>query len=210
MKSLDEYMDIVLDALKKEYLKDTSALWPYPCVAIIKKGEMKVIDGKYRDEELLAWLNYNLDLKNIEYIIVGRMVVKYFDIVNPQTGSKYIKEKAIMVMGKNMRNNRTKLIILPCKEHRDYRTPEQIEKNEIGIENPIKNPDISKPEFDEKGKYIDFLTAKFGEPTIYDSNKGDQFLIDPLIGAIGRIDKNIIEKATNIDPSNILKEGGHA
>lgn len=210
MKSLDEYIDIVLDALKKEYLRDTSVLWPYPCVAIVKKGEMKIIDGKYSDEELLAWLSYNLDIKNINYIIVGRMVVKYFDMINPQTGTKYIKEKAIMVMGKNIKNNRTKVIILPCKEHRDYRTMEQIEKNEIGIENPIKNPDINKPEFDENGKYSNYLTAKFGEPIIYDSNKGDQFLIDPLIGAIGRIDKDTIEKAMNIDSSNILKEGGHA
>ncbi len=198
MKSLDEYVNIIVDSLKKEYLKDTSALWAYPCLALVRKdGELKVVDGRYSDQQILEWAATNLDIKRAKYIIIGRMVVKYSNIVNPSTGQRNIIEKAIMITGKNIENNRTKLIIIPCKEHKDYRPIEEIAKTAKEFDPSVKNADISIEKKTEDGQYSHYLTARFATPVIYDSNKGDKFISDPILSAIS-------STVPNIDDSNAI------
>lgn len=202
MKSLDEYMDIMVESLKNEYLKDTTALWAYPCLMLVRNdGEVKVVDGHYSNQDLMIWGQTNLDVKRAKYIIIGRMVVKYSTIINPATGKPNIIEKAIMITGKSLNNNRTKLMIFPCKEHKDYRDLDTINKENKNFDPSVKGADVSAVKSDETGKYSYYLTAKLGTPIIKDTKKGDVFLSDPILKAIGKdvpnIDADSVQDASN-------------
>lgn len=48
---LDKAVEIVKEALKKEYLRNPQTIWDYPCLAIVNKNkELRIIDGKYDEK----------------------------------------------------------------------------------------------------------------------------------------------------------------
>lgn len=184
---LEKTVNIVKDALKKEFIKDPVGIWKYPCIAILTKNkELKIIDGKYDEARLAEWLRYNLNLMDINVIVVGRMLLKTSNIIDPTTNMPVVEKKEIVVFGKDIKTNERLVVRIPCKYHIDLRNPTQIEKDTYGnflVEATFGgSPDISKF-ITHKNKQI-FYRARFGEEIVLSSKKGDIIDDDPLIKMI--------------------------
>ena len=206
MADLVKIVDMVNQDLKELYKESPSGAWLYPCVVFgDNDGGVKALDGKLPDDKMFDWVRQNLNVKKLAQIVVGRMVVKYGEIIDPNTNQPMIKEKAIMVMGRDFKTNRTRLIVTPCREHRDYRTPDEIDK-QSQYDPSIKAADTSKMLVDADGRFYARMTGKFLEAQVYDTRNGHQFLTDPLIDGISQL-RNIKEdNVTDVsDPMHIIK-----
>ncbi len=204
MANLVKIMDMVNEDLKKLYKSNPTGVWLYPCLLLVDNdGHVRELDGKVPEADLFKWLCQNMDLKKIKSVIVGRMVVKYGEIIDPNTNAPTITQKAIMVMGKDLSTNRSRVIITECKEHRDYRTQESIEKGMAeGFDPSVKGADVTKMIVDEaSGKIASMLTARFGDETIMDTRDGQTFLLDPLMDGIISV-RNLDKEIASADDLN--------
>jgi len=191
MADIVELINLVKKDLKTAYKQSPTSVWKNACVLFSNKDNgVRILDGNYGDEDIVGWLKYNIDTVKLKTVVVGRMVVKYGDIVDPNTNKPIIKEKAIMVMGKDLIKGRTRVCIVPCHEHRDYRDEETIDKKGEVLNPAIMSPDVSKT-IKQDNKYVSYFTAQFGKETILDSRNGHKFLADPLLNVISqqRLDK---------------------
>ena len=208
---LTKIVDQVRDDLKETYKQSPGEIWQKPFVVITNgDGSIRFLDGVKSEEQLFGWVSANLDLNKLVGIVIGRMVVKRSQVIDPNTNEPTIMEKAIMVMGRDMRTERVRVSITPCHEHRDYRTSEDIEKSADVYDPSIARADVNKPIFDPfTGKILSRLTARFGEEIVMDTRQGQKFIMDPLIQGISHI-RNIdqeIEKAQNMhDPKTKVGE----
>jgi len=176
---LDKLINIMKDNLKREYIKDPTKLWVYPAIIIQRKnGEINTIDGKYPDDKIAEWVYTYIKPENLKIMVIGRMGVKYGDIIDPTTNKPIIKSKSIIIYGKNFEKNTIKLIIIPCYEHRDFRDKISIETDREIIDMTFKSPDLQKSVSEQDKDY--FLTVQFGEEQIFSPEKGDKILIDPI------------------------------
>ena len=206
---LTKIVETVREDLKKTYKAAPGDIWQKPFVVFVKEGAIRFLDGVKNEAQLFEWLTQNLDLPKIESIIIGRMVVKRSSVIDPNTNEGTIMEKAIMVMGRDMRTNRVRVSITPCHEHRDYRTDDDIEKTAGTYDPSIQGADIAKPIFDVTGKILSKLTAKFGQEVVMDTRQGHKFLMDPLIQGIEHvrnIDKEIAAAQDMHDPKQFEKD----
>jgi hypothetical protein len=211
MADLVKVMDMVNKDLKALYKEKPGGAWLCPCVVFANNdGSTRVLDGNMPDDQLMPWMAMNLEPKKLDQIVVGRMVIKRGDIIDPTTNQLIIKEKAIMIMGKDMKNNRMRLIITPCKEHRDYRTAEEIETQAKlkAFDPSVKGADIDKVLVDnETGQFYARLTAKFGQEQIFDSRNGHTFLTDPIIAGMTELRNVKDDTAEDIsDPTHHLRK----
>ena len=182
---LTRIVNCVRDDLKKLYSNDPSAVWDKPFVVIAKKGgETSCIDGGVEDAKALGWLQAKFERKEAEVVVIGRMVAKYGTFIDPTTQQRIILEKALLVTGRDFSNGRTYVVIVPTKEHRDYRSSESMEAGGKIIVPGLKSPDVTKAIKDEMGVTKGWLTSQFGKEQVFDSRKGQRCLLDPLIQGV--------------------------
>jgi hypothetical protein len=174
----------VRDDLKSLYKKDPSAVWDVPFVVIgYDSGNIGYLDGNRRDEDIAEWLRAAREKHRIEAVVIGRMVVKHGKTLD-STGKPVVKERAIMVIGRDLSTGRSRLSITPCFEKRDYRSKQSRESN-TGIFDPgNSSPDVTKPILNAYGADVGTLTATFKKETILDSRQGQKFLLDPIIDGL--------------------------
>jgi len=160
-------------------------VWDKPFVVVASHGgETSCIDGGIEDEKAMGWLQAKLAKKEVEVVVIGRMVAKYGTFIDPTTQQKVILEKAILVTGRDFSNGRTYVVIVPTKEHRDYRSSESMEGGPK-IEIPgLSSPDITRAIKDEMGVTKGWLTSQFGKEQVFDSRKGQRCMLDPLIQGV--------------------------
>jgi hypothetical protein len=176
---LNKLMNLMKENLKKEYLKNPSKLWAYPAIILQRKnGEINTIDGKYPEQAIVEWVYQYVKFENIRIIVIGRMGVKYGNIIDPTTNMPIIKNKSIIIYGKDFEKDIVTLNIIPCYEHRDYRDMKSVETDREIIDLTFKSPDLQKSVVQDNKSF--FLTAQFGKEEIYSTTKGDKFLIDPI------------------------------
>jgi hypothetical protein len=207
---LIKIVNSVRDDLKKAYEQNPGEIWRKPFVVFVSDGGARFLDGVKDEAQLFEWVTQNLNLPKLEAIVIGRMVVKRSSVIDPNTNEGTITEKAIMVMGRDMRTERVRVSITPCHEHRDYRTDEDIEQTAAQYDPAIAHADINKPIFDPfTGKILSRLTAKFGQETVMDTRQGHKFLMDPLIQGIKHvrdIDQEIAKAQDVHDPKAKVPE----
>lgn len=200
-RNIVELVDSVADDLKVAYKRNPSGVWKNPCLIMQDtSGATKILDGDLTNEQVAMWMKQNVDPRKLKVVVTGRMVVKYGKFIDPSTNNPIIEKKAIMVMGKNLKTGRTRVSIVPCHEHRDYRDEETIKKNGQLPNHNLKSPDVTKKILDGD-KTAGYLTAQFGKEEILDSRNGHKFLSDPLLTVIDkqRLDK-IKEEAEKKNP----------
>ncbi len=185
---LEKAVYIIRDSLKKTYMENPNAIWDFPCIGLIdKNNELKIIDGKYTDQQIADFLKHHFSFKEIVVITIGRMLVEYGNVIDPNTGKPVIKKKAIVVYGKNIQTNDSMMIVLPCKEHFDTRELKVIEndKETDTIVNATLggSPDIERSLGIGNKKY--WFKARFGKEEVYSSKKGYKVVEDPLIKLLG-------------------------
>lgn len=207
---LIKIVDQVRDDLKETYKQSPGETWQKPFVVFVSDGGTRYLDGVKNEGQLFEWVTQNLNLTKLEAIIIGRMVVKRSSVIDPNTNEGTIMEKAIMVMGRDMRTDRVRVSITPCHEHRDYRTDDDIEKTAGQYDPSIAKADINKPIFDPfTGKILSRLTARFGQETVMDTRQGHKFLMDPLIQGIKHvrdIDSEIAKAQDMHDPKRFQND----
>jgi hypothetical protein len=192
---LNKLIDIMKENLKKEYIKDPSRLWAYPAIILQRKnGEINTIDGKYPDQTIVEWVYQYVKFENIRIMVIGRMGVKYGNIIDPTTNKPIIKNKSIIIYGKDFEKNIVTLNIIPCYEHRDYRDIKSVETDREIIDLTFKSPDLQKSVSQDNQQF--FLTVQFGEEQIYSTEKGNKFLIDPIFTLMDQR-KKIFEDVKN-------------
>ena len=168
------------DNLKKIYLAQPEAVWNLPMIAVSKKlGGVFTLGQIKSNEHAVEWLRENL-VNEVDNIVIGRMVVKQSTVLGAD-GQPVVKEKAIMVMGRHIDSKRAYLSITPCIEHRDYRSDRFAEKQNKEFDPTLKGADKTAKIVDEITGQQHYLQAKFGPEQVYDSKKGHQFLVDPII-----------------------------
>ena len=171
------------DDLKALYLENPTAIWDLPVIAFARKsGGVNILEGIKDNEHVVAWLRSNL-VNEVESIAVGRMVIKPSTVLGAD-GKPVIKEKAILVTGRNIDTKRTYVSITPCKEHRDYRSDQFAEKQNKTFDPTLKGADKTKNIENEHGRVVGRLQAKFGPEQVLDSKKGNQFMVDPIIAGV--------------------------
>lgn len=171
------------DDLKALYLQQPSAVWDLPIIALSKKtGGVQLLDGIRDNQHVIDWLRTHM-ANEIESIVIGRMVVKQSTVLGAD-GKPVIKEKAIMVMGRQLETKRAYLSITPCMEHRDYRSDEFAEKQNKVFDPTLKGADKTTKVVDELTGRAHYVQSKFGKEQIYDSKKGNVFMIDPIIEGV--------------------------
>lgn len=199
------------DDLKGLYLQNPTAVWDLPIVALSRRaGGVHILDGIKDNQHVVDWLKTHM-ANDIESVVVGRMVAKYSEVLDAD-GNPVIKEKAIMVMGRQLNGNRSYISITPCMEHRDYRR-EHIAEQQNKVHDPtLKGADLTKNIVDDAtNKVVGRLQAKFGKEQIFDSRKGDQFMLDPIIEGVFPTPRGIEEelaKAQNLNAPTIDKAKG--
>jgi hypothetical protein len=183
---LPRIVDSVRSDLMREYRKDPSAVWNRPFVVIVGKGgETGYVDGQHPDEKIMGWLA-SWKRRRIEAVVVGRMVVKTGKTIDPTTQQPIIIEKAILVSGRSFQNGRSILSITPTKEHRDYRGIREIEAGHDLLRPGMGSPDVTKKMTTEEGEFVGYMQGAFGKEQRFDSRRGQQCVLDPLIqGAVG-------------------------
>lgn len=202
--------DKLKDDLKKEYLSRPNVLWIFPVVVFdTQKNGVRIIDGKYPDDAVAEYLSKATKNDTIKCVIIGRMGVKRSGVIGAD-GQPIIKEKSIIIHGKNFLTNEFKTIIIPCKEHFDFRDKEEIEKDHKLIDLTFKSPDLSKFTTDEKGNEF-HVTAKFGKEEEFSTKKGHKQLIDPLLDSLEKKQKILkdIEAMEKINESKNKLDGGN-
>ena len=180
---LIKIVDNLRDDLKGLYLKHPEAIWDKPIVAFSKKsGGVNYLEGIKDNQHVMDWLRTNLN-NDIESIVVARMVVKQSSVLDAN-GQPIVKEKAIMVMGKQVVTGRTYVSITPCLEHRDYRSDQFAEEQNKKFDPTLKGADATKKVVDEVTGQQHYLQSKFGKEQVLDSKKGNQFMVDPIIEGV--------------------------
>jgi len=182
--NLPQVVDTVRDDLKKLYRKDPSNVWQRPFIVIAQNGGgTSYLDSSQPDSVMAAWLAQFRGPKRIEAVVVGRMVVKYGNILDA-AGQPTVQERAILVSGRSFVNGRTVVSVTPTKEFRDYRMPETIE-TQGSLPNPgITSPDTTKLIVDDTGKIAGSMVGQFGPEQRFDSAKGQTCVLDPLIQGV--------------------------
>ena len=178
-------VNCVRDDLKKLYSSNPSAVWDKPFVVVASHGgETSYIEGGVESGSVVGWIREKLNHKEAEVIVVGRMVAKYGSFIDPTTQQKIILEKALLVTGRDFSNGRTYVVVVPTKEHRDYRSSEAVEGGPK-IEIPgLNSPDVTKAIKDEMGVTKGWLTSQFGKEQVFDSRRGQRCMLDPLIQGV--------------------------
>lgn len=189
--TIEKIVDTVQADLKQLYKQNPMQMWDLPIIVICKVGgEVQYLDNVRSDEQAVEWLAQHLD-KNLETIVVGRMVVKRGGVLDAM-GEPTIKEKGLMVMARNMIINRTRVSIVKCNEHREYRTAEVVEKQGSLINPAVSSPDVTKSIVDDTGLIAGVMTGQFGKEDILDSKDGQEFLSDPIIAGLVEYQKTRI------------------
>lgn len=204
---LVKIVDTMKEDLKEMYLRDPKAVWDLPMIAVSKRtGGVVVLDNLQSNEHAMQWLITHMQ-NDIESLVVGRMVAKYSSVLGAD-GKPIITEKAIMVMGRQLGNNRSYVSITPCHEHTDTRDLDTIEKENKVFDPSLKAPDLDKLITDEHGIIRGRMTAKFGKEQIMDSKKGQVFMMDPIIQGVFPENQRLMEDAAKAENLNAPDKGG--
>ena len=206
---LVKVVDNLRDDLKALYLQNPTAIWDLPIIAFAKRtGGVHILDGIKDNEHVIGWLVTHLR-NDVESIAVGRMVVKNSTVLGSD-GKPVIKEKAIMIMGRNIDTKRTYLSITPCIEHRDYRGDAFAEKQNKTFDPTLKGADKTTNIVDDAtNRVVGRLQSKFGPEQVYDSKKGHQFLTDPIIEGVFPSAPGVEEsKVENLNAPTVDKAKG--
>jgi hypothetical protein len=185
-------VNLVRDDLKKTYTQDPSVIWANPVVFVSqtggKAGYMKDIPEDLNEEEqekyISEWLKQFLNSRQMEAVVVGRMVVKYSGLLD-SNGNKMVSERALLVSGRSFVDGRTRLSITQVKEHRDYRSAETIATEATPLNPGLTSPDATKLIMAGEN-IVGVMTGQFQEEQVMDSRDGIKCVLDPLIqGVVG-------------------------
>ena len=185
MVNLVKVVNEVRDDLKKEYLKDQSAVWTKPFVVIVRQDDCSFIPEFHDEDKIIEWLRNFRDVSQTHGLVIGRMVAKYNHAILDPRGQPMVTQKAILVSGRMLTTGQTYVTITPCHEHSDLRTPKIDEplKQDLFIPN-ITSPDKVAPIVAENGIIKGFRQMQFGDEQIFDSRRGDTCALDPLIEGV--------------------------
>jgi hypothetical protein len=190
MPNLEKVVNEVRDDLRRVYLQDQSAVWQHPFVAILKRDEVCTLGNAANEEKLIHWLRQFRGPEGIAGVVVGRMVAKYSRTIRDLEGNPQVLEKAILVTGRLLDVGQTYISITPVREHKDLRRPmgdtnENAEPNGEHLYVPgVNSPDKVAKITDETGFVRGFIEMQFGVEQVFDSKRGDQCVLDPLIQGV--------------------------
>ena len=204
MADLVRMVEGMRDNLKRIHLAQPEAVWDLPMISVSRRlGGVHVLSGIKGNDHAVNWLRENLT-NEVENIVIGRMVVKHSTVLGAD-GNPIVLEKAIMVMGRHIDSKRAYLSITPILEHKDYRSDQFAEKQNKEFDPTMKGADKTSKIVNPFTGQQHYLQTKFGTEQIHDTNKGEKFLMDPIIENVypsPRVDAN---EAQSLNAPNLEK-----
>ena len=174
------------DDLKREYLKDQAAAWSRPLIVLITSDDVKFMADFPSEKKVIDWLREFSAQDGIKGIVIGRMVAKYSQTIKDHKGDPQILERAILVSGRMFTTNQTYVTITKSIEHRDLRMPKHDEPvKDRPVISGLESPDKIQPIVNlATGHLQGFKEMQFAPDRIFDSEKGQRCILDPIIAGV--------------------------